>query len=62
MVLICFIGSKKLYIRSKIPDNNKHMLVLGIDVHDENVILINLCNPNSEAEPLKLFWTDTDAK
>ena len=55
MVLICFIGSKKLYIRSKIPDNNRHMLVLGIDVHDENVILVNLYNPNSEAEPLKLF-------
>ena len=55
MVLICFIGSKKLYIRSKIPDSNRHMLVLGIDVHDENVILINFCNPNSEAEPLNFF-------
>ena len=55
MVLICFIGSKKIYIRNKIPDNNRHMLVLGVDVHDENVILINLYNPNSKAEPLKLF-------
>ena len=55
MVLICFIGSKKIYIRNKIPDNNRHMLVLGVDLHDENVILINLYNPNSKAEPLKLF-------
>ena len=55
MVLICFIGSKKIHIRNKIPDNNRHMLVLGVDVHDENVILINLYNPNSKAEPLKLF-------
>ena len=45
-VLICFVGSKKLYIRNKISDNISRRLVLDVDISDKNFILINLYNPN----------------
>ena len=52
-VLICFIGSKKVFIRNKLSDNDGRILILDVDIDDENVILINLYNPNTEAEQLK---------
>ena len=52
-VLICFIGSKKIFIRNKLSDNDGCMLILDVDIDDENFILINLYNPNTEAEQLK---------
>ena len=52
-VLICFIGSKKLYIRNKISDNISRRLVLDVDISDKYFILINLYKPNCEAEQLK---------
>ena len=52
-VLICFIGSKRLFIRNKLSDNNGRILILDVDIDDENFILINLYNPNTEAEQLQ---------
>ena len=52
-VLICFIGSKNFFIRNKLSDNDGRILILDVDIDDENFILINLYNPNTEAEPLK---------
>ena len=52
-VLICFIGSKRLFIRNKLSDNDGRILILDVDFDDENFMLINLCNPNTEAEQLK---------
>ena len=52
-VLICFIGSKRLFIRNKLSDNDGRILILDVDIDDENFILINLYNPNTEAEQLK---------
>ena len=52
-VLICFIGSKKIFIRNKLSDNDGRILILDADIDDENFILINLYNPNTEAEQLK---------
>ena len=52
-VLICFIGSKRLFIRNKLSDNDDCILILDIDIDDKNFILINLYNPNTEAEQLK---------
>ena len=54
-VLICFIGSKKCFIRNKLSDNDGRLLILDADIDDENFILINLYNPNTEAEQLKTF-------
>ena len=52
-VLICFIGSKRLFIRNKLPDNDGRILILDVDIDDENFILINFYKPNTEAEQLK---------
>ena len=51
--LICFIGSKKKFIRNKLSDNDGRILFLDADIDDEKFILINLYNPNTEAEQLK---------
>ena len=51
--MICFIGSKRLSIRNKLSGNNGCILILDIDIDDKNFILINLYNPNTEAEQLK---------
>ena len=52
-VLISFIGSKKVFIRNKLSDNDGRILILDADIDDENFILIRLYNPNAEAEQLK---------
>ena len=52
-VLICFIGSKKIFIRNKLSDNDCRILILDADIDDENFILSNLYNPNTEAKQLK---------
>ena len=59
--LICFIGSKRLFIRNKLPDKDDPILNLDIDIDDENFILINLYNPNTEAEQLKTLSKLMDA-
>ena len=53
--MICFIGSKKLFIRIKLSDNDGRILILDVDTDDKNFILINSYNPNIEAEQLKLL-------
>ena len=59
-VLICFIGSKKFFIRNKLSDNDGRILILDVDIDHENFILINLYNPNTEAEQLKTLSKLTD--
>ena len=39
-VLIYLIGSKKLFIRNKLSDNDGRILILDVDIDDENFILI----------------------
>ena len=48
-VLICFMASKKLYIRNKLSGNDGRILILDVDIDDENVIFISLHNSNTEA-------------
>ena len=45
--------SKRFFIRKKLSDNDGRILILHIDIDDKNFILINLYNPNTEAEQLK---------
>ena len=52
-VLICFMASKKLYIRNKLSGNDGRILILDVDIDDENVIFISLHNSNTEAGQLK---------
>ena len=52
-VWICFIGSKKVFIRNKLSDNNGRTLTLDVEIDPQNFILINLYNPNTVAEQLK---------
>ena len=39
-VSICFIFSKRLFIRNKLSDNDGSILILNVDTDDENFILI----------------------
>ena len=48
-VLICFIGSKRLFIRNKLSDNDGRILILDVNSDDKNFILVNLYNSNTEA-------------
>ena len=59
-VLICFIGSKRLFIRNKLSDSDGRILLLHADIDDENFILINLYNPNTKADQLKTLWKLTE--
>ena len=52
-ILICFIGSKKLFIKSKLSVNDGRILILDVDIDDKDLILINLYNPNTKVEQLK---------
>ena len=52
-ILICFIGSEKLFIRNKLSDSNGLILILDVDIDDKNFILSNLYNPYTEVEQLK---------
>ena len=52
-ILICFIGSKKLFIRSKLSVNDGRILILDVDIDDKDLILINLYHPNTKVEQLK---------
>ena len=54
-ILICFIGSKKNFIRNKLSDNDGRILILDADIDDENFILINLYSPNTEAEQVTSY-------
>ena len=40
-------------MRNKLSDNDGRILILDFDIDDEYFILINLYDPNSEAEQLK---------
>ena len=51
--MICFTGPKKCFIRNKLWDNDGRILILDADIDDGNFILINMYNPNTEAEHLK---------
>ena len=52
-ILICFIGSKKLFIRSKLSVSDGRILILDVDIDDKDLILINLYHPNTKVEQLK---------
>ena len=52
-VWICFIGSKKVFVRNKLSDNDGRILILDVEIDAKNFILINLYNPNTIAEQLK---------
>ena len=52
-VLICFIGSKNIFVRNKLSDNDGRILIYDADIDEEDFISINLCSPNTKAEQLK---------
>ena len=39
VVLICFIHSKRCFVRNKLSGNDGHILILDVDIDDENFIL-----------------------
>ena len=51
--MICFIHSKKPFIRNKLSGNDGHIFIHDVEIDEENFILIKLYNPNTEAEQLK---------
>ena len=52
-VMIGFLGNKKNKCNKIITDNNGRILVLEAEIDDEIFLLINLYNPNTEAEQVK---------
>ena len=52
-VWICFIGSKKVFVKNKLSDNNGRTLIFDVEIDPKNFILINLYNPNTVAEQLE---------
>ena len=51
--MICFIHPKKDFFRNKLSGNNRHILILDVDIDHECLILIKLYNANTAAEQLK---------
>ena len=52
-VLICFIDSKKFFIRNKLSYNDGRILILNVDTDGKKIILINLYNPITQAGQFK---------
>ena len=54
-VMIGFLGNKKTKYNKIRTDNNGRIIVLGAEIDDEIFLLINLYNPNTEAEQVKML-------
>ena len=52
-VMIGFLGNKKIKCNKIRTDNNGRIIVLEAEIDDEIFLLINLYNPNTEAEQVK---------
>ena len=52
-VFIALFGSKSVIITKEISDNNGRILVLQVKTDDENYLLVNLYNSNTEPEQLE---------
>ena len=52
-VLIGFIGMQNVVTNDTISDKNGSFLILNASLNDESFVLVNLYNPNTEAEQLK---------
>ena len=52
-VMIGFLGNKKIKYNKIRTDNNGRIIVLEAEIDDEIFLLINLYNPNTEAEQVK---------
>ena len=48
-----FLGNKKIKCNEIVTDNNGRIIVLEAEIDDEIFLLINLYNPNTEAEQVK---------
>ena len=51
--MIGFLGNKKIKYNKIRTDNNGRIIVLEAEIDDEIFLLINLYNPNTEAEQVK---------
>ena len=51
--MIGFLGNKKIKYNKIRTDNNGRIIVLEAEIDDEISLLINLYNPNTEAEQVK---------
>ena len=56
--MIGFLGNKKIKYNKIRTDSNGRIIVLEAEIDDEIFLLINLYNPNTEAEQAKTLWTD----
>ena len=54
------LAIKKLFVTNKLSHNDGRILILDVDIDDENVILINLYNPNTKSEQLKTLLKRTE--
>ena len=51
--MIGFLGNKKIKYNKIRTDSNGRIIVLEAEIDDEIFLLINLYNPNTEAEQVK---------
>lgn len=54
-VAIGYVGSKKMDVLDKINDSNGRILILNAKMDDSNYVLINLYNPNIEADQVNVL-------
>ena len=52
-VLICYYGSNKPVIKNQLQDNDGRILILNLTIDEENFILVNYYNPNTETQQLE---------
>jgi len=52
-VLISYLGNRNFKVNSELTDKAGRILILDVIIEGENILLINLYNPNTEQEQLK---------
>ena len=52
-VLISYVGNRNFKVNSELTDKAGRILILDVIIEGENILLINLYNPNTEQEQLK---------
>ena len=56
--MILFKPNFDVTIHSEVCDDNGRFIILNVDIHDRNYILINIYSPNKEKDK-KIFWNNT---
>ena len=54
-VLVVYLGSESFVVKNKINDDAGHILILDVTIDDNDYILVNIYNANTETEQIKVL-------